>query len=128
MAQDAVWPGPGQIQDAGVWRATINAYKGDTDKTSLAAKAWRNHIQPGPGSLTMSGSQVKTVSGIWMCLDDRHCCLPLGREARLVTAVTREAAQSCLRPPVSPACPVSGQPGVVSREPSHLTPTCPICI
>lgn len=62
MAQDAVWPGPGQIQDAGVWRATINAYKGDTDKTSLAAKAWKNHIQPGPGSLTMSGSQVKTVS------------------------------------------------------------------
>ena len=48
--------GPGQIQDAGVWLETINAYKGDTDKTSLAAKAWRNHIQPGPGSLTMSGS------------------------------------------------------------------------
>ena len=25
-----------------------------------------------------------------------------GEDARLVTAVTREAAQSCLRPPVSP--------------------------
>ena len=107
----------------GCWRGAISAYKGDTDKTSLTAKAWRNHIQPGPGSLTMSGSGRDTVSAVFGMSGEESVFLPsLQMKPALPSNSSNEGSSLC-------RYPVSGQPGSGSRSHTNMLASylqCPI--